>query len=160
MWVGIEHITKKIQGITDVFQYVFHACLLNANTAGLVQTLLISLVIFVNDLKEFDKACRVYLLITLGLIYFSYQYHQWTHIMFYFSGEPNRIFAFFLSWTLKMIAKFVVTVKVKYPSLSDISFATDCPCDVWCRGLTTCLLHVGPPFENRILNNSWAVGLT
>ena len=33
-------------------------------------------------------------------------------------------------------------------------------CDVWCRGLTTCLLHVGPPFGNRILNNSWAVGLT
>ena len=24
-------------------------------------------------------------------------------------------------------------------------FATDCPCDVWCRGLTICLLHVGPP---------------
>ena len=31
-------------------------------------------------------------------------------------------------------------------------FATDCPCGVWCRGLTTCLLHVGPPFGNRILN--------
>ena len=30
----------------------------------------------------------------------------------------------------------------------------------WCRGLTTCLLHVGPPFGNRILNSSWAVGLT
>ena len=28
-------------------------------------------------------------------------------------------------------------------------FATDCPCDVWCRGLTTCLLHVSPPFGNR-----------
>ena len=39
-------------------------------------------------------------------------------------------------------------------------FATDCPCGVWCRGLTTCLLHVGPPFGNRILNNSWAVDLT
>ena len=41
-------------------------------------------------------------------------------------------------------------------------FATDCPCGVWCRGLTTCLLHVGPPFGNRILNNGWAVhvGLT
>ena len=39
-------------------------------------------------------------------------------------------------------------------------FATDCPCGVWCRGLTTCLLHVGPPLGNRILNNSWAVGLT
>ena len=39
-------------------------------------------------------------------------------------------------------------------------FVTDCPCDVWCRGFTTCLLHVGPPFENRFLNTSWAVGLT
>ena len=39
-------------------------------------------------------------------------------------------------------------------------FATDCPCDVWCRGLPTCLLHVGPPNGNRFLNISWAVGLT
>ena len=38
-------------------------------------------------------------------------------------------------------------------------FATDCPCDVWYRGLTNCLLHVGPPFQS-ILNTSWAVGLT
>ena len=30
-------------------------------------------------------------------------------------------------------------------------FATDCPCNVWCRGLTTCLLHVSPPFGNRFL---------
>ena len=39
-------------------------------------------------------------------------------------------------------------------------FATDCPCNGWCRGLSTCLLHVGPPFGNRFLNASWAVGLT
>ena len=39
-------------------------------------------------------------------------------------------------------------------------FATECPCDVWCRGLTTCLLHVGLPFGNRFLNTSWAVSLT
>ena len=39
-------------------------------------------------------------------------------------------------------------------------FATDCPCGVWCRGLTTCILHVGPPFGNRLLNKSWAVGST
>ena len=39
------------------------------------------------------------------------------------------------------------------------AFATDCPCDIWCRGLTTCLLHVGPPYGNRFLNTSWAVGL-
>ena len=39
-------------------------------------------------------------------------------------------------------------------------FATDFPCGVWCRGLNTCLPHVGPPFGNRLLNVSWAVGLT
>ena len=39
-------------------------------------------------------------------------------------------------------------------------FPTDCLCDVWCRGLTTCLLHVGPPFGNWFLNTSWAVSLT
>ena len=39
-------------------------------------------------------------------------------------------------------------------------FETDCPCDVWCRELTTCLLHVGPPFGNRFLNTNWALGLT
>ena len=26
--------------------------------------------------------------------------------------------------------------------------------------ITTCLLHVGPPFGNRFLNTSWAVGVT
>ena len=39
-------------------------------------------------------------------------------------------------------------------------FVTDCPCEVWCRGLTTCFLHVGPPFANRFLNTSLAVGLS
>ena len=38
--------------------------------------------------------------------------------------------------------------------------APDCHCDVWCLGLTTCLLHVSSPFGNRFLNTSWAVGLT
>ena len=39
-------------------------------------------------------------------------------------------------------------------------FATDCPCDVWCRGLTTCLMHVGRLFWKSILNTIWPVGLT
>ena len=39
-------------------------------------------------------------------------------------------------------------------------FVTDCPCDIWCCGLTTFLLHVGPPLGNRFLNTTWAVGLT
>ena len=43
----------------------------------------------------------------------------------------------------------------------DVSgFATDCPCGVWCLGLTTCLLYVCPLFRNRLLGNGWAVCLT
>ena len=30
------------------------------------------------------------------------------------------------------------------------AFATDCPCGVWCCGLTTCPLYVGPLFWNLI----------
>ena len=41
-----------------------------------------------------------------------------------------------------------------------LSFATDYPCGVWCRGLTTCLLYVGRLWGNRLLNKSWAVGLS
>ena len=33
-------------------------------------------------------------------------------------------------------------------------FATVCPCGVWCRGLTACLLYVGPLFENIVWNYS------
>ena len=39
-------------------------------------------------------------------------------------------------------------------------FATDCPCGVWCRGLITGLLYVGPHFGNWLWKNNWAVGLT
>ena len=39
-------------------------------------------------------------------------------------------------------------------------FATDCPCGVWCCGLTTRPLYVGPHFGNRLLSTSSAVGLT
>ena len=29
-------------------------------------------------------------------------------------------------------------------------FATDCPCGVWCRGLTNCPLYVDPLFGNLV----------
>ena len=40
------------------------------------------------------------------------------------------------------------------------SFATDCPCSVWCRGVTTCPLYVGPLFGNLVWNDSGFVSLT
>ena len=53
---------------------------------------------------------------------------------------------------------FSYLTRIFYRKVS--GFATDCPCGVWYRGLTTCLLYVGPLFGNWLLNNSWAVGLT
>ena len=39
-------------------------------------------------------------------------------------------------------------------------FATDCPCCVWCRVLTICLLYVGLLFGNQVWNDSGFVSLT
>ena len=39
-------------------------------------------------------------------------------------------------------------------------FAIDCPCGVWCRGLTTCLLYVAPLFGNLAWNDCRFVSLT
>ena len=39
-------------------------------------------------------------------------------------------------------------------------FAADCPYGVWCRGLTTCPLRVGPLFGNKNKNDSNFVSLT
>ena len=40
------------------------------------------------------------------------------------------------------------------------SFAADCLCSVWCRGLATCLLYIGPLFKNLVWNHSGFVCLT
>ena len=39
-------------------------------------------------------------------------------------------------------------------------FVTDCPCGVWCRGLTTCFLYVDPLFGNLVWNDSGFRSLT
>ena len=52
----------------------------------------------------------------------------------------------------------IYSTRIFYRGVS--GFATDCPGGVWCRGLITCLLYVGPLFGYLLLNYSWAVGLT
>ena len=53
---------------------------------------------------------------------------------------------------------FTFHTKIFYRGVS--SFATDYPCAVWWRGLTTCLLYVGSPFVNLIVNDNGFVSLT
>ena len=57
-------------------------------------------------------------------------------------------------WSLYVTFSYLIWIFCRGVS----GFATDCPCGVWCRGLTTCVLHAGPPFGNRLLNNSWPLG--
>ena len=44
--------------------------------------------------------------------------------------------------------------------VGDPGFATDCRSSVWCHGLITCPLYVGPFFGNLVLNDSRFVSLT
>ena len=88
------------------------------------------------------------------------------YLVFYNTSPPRMFLSLDLLWEYRIQhgANGPLYVTSSYSTwifCKGVSgFATDCPCGVWCRGLTTCLLHVGPPFGNRILNNSWAVGLT
>ena len=94
------------------------------------------------------------------------QYFDTRYLVFYNTSPPRMFLSLDLLWEYRIQhgangPLYVTSCYSTWIFCRGVSgFATDCPCDVWCRGLTTCLLHVGPPFGNRILNNSWAVGLT
>ena len=94
------------------------------------------------------------------------QYFDTRYLVFYNTSPPRMFLSLDLLWEYRIQhgangPLYVISSYSTWIFCRGVSgFATDCPCSVWCRGLTTCLLQVGPPFGNRILNNSWAVGLT
>ena len=103
------------------------------------------------------------MLVTFGI---CFKQHFDTRYLVFFNPSPPRIFL-----CLDLLSQYRIQHGIIGPLYATSSystwifcrgvsgFATDCPCDVWCRGLTTCLLHVGPPFGNRFLNTRWAVYL-
>ena len=104
------------------------------------------------------------MLVTFGI---CFKQHFDTRYLVFYNPSPPRMFL-----SLDLLSDYQIqhgAIRPLYVTSSYSTwifrrgvsgFATDCPWDVWCRGLTTCLLHVGPPFGNRFLNTSWAVGLT
>ena len=63
------------------------------------------------------------------------------------SGHSFRI----LDWTnyhRTSYIRFIFSIRVFCRGVP--CFATDCPCSVWCCGLTTCLMYVGPLFGNLL----------
>ena len=104
------------------------------------------------------------MLVAFGI---CFKQHFDTRYLVFYNPSPPRLFL-----SLELLSEYRIQHGAIGPLYATCSystwifcrevsgFATDCRCDVWCRVLTTCLLHVGPPFGNRFLNTSWAVGLT
>ena len=114
--------------------------------------------------KQLNDFLQLPILLTFG-IYFK-QHFDTRYLVFYNPSPPRMFLSLDLNSEYRIqhgaIGPLYVTSSYSTWIFSRgvSGFATDCPCDVWYRGLTTCLLHVGPPFGNRFLNTSWAVGLT
>ena len=119
---------------------------------------------FTNCVLLFDKKSNTRMLVTFDICF--KQYFDTRYLVFYSTSPPRMFLSLDLLWEYRIQhgANGPLYVTSSYSTwifCRRVSrLATDCPCNVWCRGLTTCLLHVGQPFGNRILNNSWAVGLT
>ena len=119
---------------------------------------------FTNCVLLFDKNINTRMLVTFGICF--KQHFDTKYLVFYNTSPPRMFLSLDLLWEywIQHGANGPLYVTSSYSTwifCRGVSgFATDFPCGVWCRGLTTCLLRVGPPFGNRILINSWAVGLT
>ena len=119
---------------------------------------------FTNCVLLFDKNLILGCLWTFGICF--KQHFDTRYLVFYNTSPPRMFLSLDLLWEYRIQhgangPLYVTSSYSTWISCRGVSgFATDCPCGVWCRGLTTWLLHVGPLFRNRILNNSWAVGLT
>ena len=103
------------------------------------------IMIFIMTIIGIIMAIDYFLDYTLGLFYLSS------------SGSTNaQLPGCFRPWTFSLniglnmlpLAKFTFHTRIFYRGVP--GFATDCPCGVWCRGLTTCLLYVGPLFGNLV----------
>ena len=94
------------------------------------------------------------MLVTFGICF--KQHFDTRYLVFYNPSPPRMFLSLDLLWENRIQhgANGPLYVTSSYSTwifCRGVSgFATDCPCGVWCRGLTTCLLHVGPPFGNRI----------
>ena len=96
------------------------------------------------------------MLVTFGI---CFKQHFDTGYLVFYNPSPHRMFL-----SLDLLSEYRIQRGANGPRYVTSSystwifcrgvsgFPTDCPCDVWCRGLTTCLLRVGPLFGNRILN--------
>ena len=107
---------------------------------------------------RYQHKYSISMFVTFGICF--EQHFDTRYLVFYNTSPPRMFLSLDLLWEYRIQhgANGPLYVTSSYSTwifCRGVSgFATDCPCGVWCCGLTTCLLHVGPPFGNRILNNS------
>ena len=141
---------------------VYRAGFWGACSSSVECHLLFSLVSTICVLRYGNKI-NTRMLVTIGIcfkLYFDTRHFPFCNL------SPSRMFLsldllpeYRIQHTIGLLyATSIYSTRIFYRGVS--GFATDCPCGVWCRGLTTCLLYVGPLFGYLLLNNSWAVGLT
>ena len=141
---------------------VYRAGFWGACSSSVECHLLFSLVSTICVLRYGNKI-NTRMLVTIGIcfkLYFDTRHFPFCNL------SPSRMFLsldllpeYRIQHTIGFLyATSIYSTRIFYRGVS--GFATDCPCGVWCRGLTTCLLYVGPLFGYLLLNNSWAVGLT
>ena len=94
------------------------------------------------------------MLVTFGI---CFKQHFDTRYLVFYNPSPPRMFL-----SLDLLSEYRIQHGANGPLYVTSSywtwifcrgvsgFATDCPCGVWCRGLTTCLLHAGPPGLGRV----------
>ena len=92
------------------------------------------------------------MLVTFGI---CFKQHFDTRYLVFYNPSPPRMFLsldLFSEYRMKHGAIGPLYVTSSYSiwifCWGVSGFATDSPCDVCCRGLTTCFLHVGPPFRS------------
>ena len=109
---------------------------------------------FTNCVLLYDKESNTRMLVTFGICFkllFDTRYLVFCNL------SPPRMFLpldLLSEYRIQHCAIGPLYVTSSYSSWIFCRGFQACACGVWCRGLTTCLLHVGPPFWNRFLNNS------
>ena len=90
------------------------------------------------------------MLVTFGICF--KQHFDARYLVFYNTSPPRMFLSLDLLWEYRIQHSangrlYVTSSYSTWIFCRGVSgFVIDCPCGVWCRGLTTCLLHVGPTF--------------
>ena len=90
------------------------------------------------------------MLVTFGICF--KRHFDTRYLVFYNPSPPSMFLSLDLLWEYRIqhgaigSLYFTSSYSTMIFCRGVSGFATDCPCGAWCRGLTTCLLHLGRPF--------------